>query len=158
VRSFCCGSCLCLGRSSWWQQAQALWGWACRGGGPAVGAGPSRASRASPGLRTEVLRRTGPPRASQGSLRTEVLRRSGPPRASQGSLRTEVLRRTGPPRVEVLRRSGPPRVETLGYDWDNKVRRGAPVLESGLKSTRRHSRLMLGREWSGALRLFWKVD
>ena len=48
--------------------------------------------------------------------------------------RTEFLRCIGPPRTEVLRRTGPPRVETLGYDWDNKVRRFAPVLESGLKS------------------------
>ena len=37
-----------------------------------------------------------------------------------------------------------PRVETLGYDWEEVVRRGAPVLESGLKSTRRRSRLYDG--------------
>src|SRR5690554_3931020 len=30
-----------------------------------------------------------------------------------------------------------PRVETLGYDWEEVVRRYAPVFVSGLKSTRR---------------------
>ena len=52
------------------------------------------------------------------------------------------IARAGPgPRTEVLRRTRPPRVETLGYDWEGVVRRGAPVLVSGLKSTRRLCRL-----------------
>src|SRR5690554_8126149 len=33
-----------------------------------------------------------------------------------------------------LRLPQAPRVETLGYDWEEAVRRLAPVLESGLKS------------------------
>src|SRR5690554_5680798 len=57
----------------------------------------------------------------------------------------------------------------LGYDWEEVVRRFAPVLVSGLKSAamvhpcpnaygfrRRgcYTWVMIGRKWSGALRLF----
>src|SRR5690554_2781142 len=37
-------------------------------------------------------------------------------------------------RPHTLRLPHAPRVETLGYDWEEAVRRLAPVLESGLKS------------------------
>ena len=59
------------------------------------------------------------------------------------------IARAGPgPRTEVLRRTRPPRVETLGYDWEEVIRRGAPVLESGLRWVERRVQPW-SQLWSG---------
>ena len=47
-----------------------------------------------------------------------------------------------------------PRTETLGYDWEEVVRRYAPVFVSGLKSTRRLCRLY---DWEEVVRRFAPV-
>src|SRR5690554_3639518 len=77
-----------------------------------------------------------------------------------------------------------PRTEVLGDDWEGWVRRGAPALVSGLKPAGGRSRtgvcdaqglpgleassaqglpglkpwVIIGRDRSGAERLFWKAD
>src|SRR5690554_3255555 len=56
---------------------------------------------------------------------------AAPLRAPQAASRPHTLT---PSRPQALRLPHAPRVETLGYDWEEAVRRLAPVLESGLKS------------------------
>src|SRR5690554_3261116 len=78
------------------------------------GAAPLRAPQAAPQAALRL------PQAASGCLRLPQA-----PRPS-GCLR--------PPGPHTLRLPHAPRVETLGYDWEEAVRRLAPVLESGLKS------------------------